>query len=276
MAPSDSDSGGPLRIVIVGSGRTGLRTARVLAAHDHDVVVVERRADRVERLTDEYVATVIHGDASRPSVLRQADLESTDVVAGLTDTTATNLAVCTIAKRTNPSVRTVMRTVRENGDEYEEFVDATFMPEEAGARSAASAIERGVRTLAGTVGDIEILEIAVTEDAPVAGRMLADVALPTGSLVVSGSDGDTIAGKETELLAGQSYILAVEPAVADEIVALFRRYAAGGAVAVDQVQGVGAGVRPPGLRKGVADGPAGPRSHSLRPVGRPKRSIISG
>ena len=222
MAPSDSDSGGPLRIVIVGSGRTGLRTARVLAEHDHDVVVVERRADRVERLTDEYVATVIHGDASRPSVLRQADLESTDVVAGLTDTTATNLAVCTIAKRTNPSVRTVMRTVRENGDEYEEFVDATFMPEEAGARSAASAIERGVRTLAGTVGDIEILEIAVTEDAPVAGRMLADVALPTGSLVVSGSDGDTIAGKETELLAGQSYILAVEPAVADEIVALFR------------------------------------------------------
>ena len=46
--------------------------------------------------------------------------------------------------------------------------------------------------------------------------------LPTGNLVVSGSDGDTIAGKGTELLAGRSYILAVEPAVADEVVALFR------------------------------------------------------
>ena len=213
---------GPLRIVVVGSGRTGLRTARLLAEHDHNVVVIERRDDRVEKIADEYVATVIKGDATRPSVLEQADLQNADVIAGLTDTTATNLAVCSIAKQRNPGIRTVMRTIHDDTGEYDEFVDATFMPEEAGAKIATSAIELGVQSLEGTVGDIEILNIEVSPGAPVAGRTLEEISLPHGSLVVSDADGDSIAKAETELLAGNSYIVAVERSVSDEIVGLFR------------------------------------------------------
>ena len=213
---------GSLRVVLVGSGRVGLRTARRLADHDHDVVVVERRADRVKEISDEYIATVIHGDATRPSVLRQAKLEQTDVVAGLTDTTATNLAACTIAKRTNPSVTTVMRTVHDDTGEYDELVDATIMPEEAGAGVVASAIETGVRTLEATIGDLEILEVEVAVGAPVAGQTLSEVALPEGSLVVSGANGDVTATADTELVAGRAYILAVEPSVSDEVMNLFR------------------------------------------------------
>lgn len=222
MPPDSIPADGPLRIVVVGSGRTGLRTARLLAEHDHNVVVIERRDDRVEKIADEYVATVIKGDATRPSILEQADLQSADVIAGLTDTTATNLAVCTIAKQRNPGIRTVMRTIHDDTGEYDEFVDATFMPEEAGAKIATSAIELGVQSLEGTVGDIEILRIEVSPGAPVAGRTLEEISLPHGSLVVSDADGDSIAKAETELLAGNSYIVAAERSVSDEIVGLFR------------------------------------------------------
>ncbi|MFA9518097.1 TrkA family potassium uptake protein [Halopenitus sp. H-Gu1] len=213
---------GPLRVVLVGSGRTGLRTARILATHDHDVVVVERRADQVQKIADEYVATVIEGDATRPSILEQADLQQADVIAGLTDTTATNLAACTIAKQRNPTIRTVMRTAHDDPNEYDEFVDETFVPEVAGAKVAASAVELGVQALEGTVGEIEILDIEVGPDTPVAGKTLEDVALPRGSLVVTGAGGDSIADAETELLAGQSYVLAVDPSVANEVINLFR------------------------------------------------------
>lgn len=215
-------SDGPLRVVLVGSGRTGLRTARILSEHNHDVVVVERRDEQVKTLENEFIATVIHGDATRPSVLRQAGLEDADVVAGLTDTVATNLAACTIAKQTNPSLRTVMRTVHDDGSEYNEFVDATFTPEKAGAGTAASAIETGVRTLKAAIGDLNILQITVGENAPVADRSLDAVSLPVGSLVVSGTDGESIAGPDTELIGGRQYIVAVEPAVSDEVVNLFR------------------------------------------------------
>jgi trk system potassium uptake protein TrkA len=49
-----------------------------------------------------------------------------------------------------------------------------------------------------------------------------DVALPRGSLVVSNDDGNRIAGSETVLEAGRSYVVAVEPDVADEVMNLMR------------------------------------------------------
>jgi len=213
---------GTLRTVIAGGGRVGSRTAQLLDDRGHDVVVIERDDDLIDALVDERVATIIEGDATRPSVLEQTDLERTDVLAALTADAGTNLAVCMAAERLAPDVRTVMRTERAAGDEYGRFVDDVVFPERAGARSAANAIERGVRALPDVTGSLEVMEVEVAEGAPVAGRSLAEVALPRGSLVVSDGDGDRIAGSETVLEAGRSYVVAVEPAVSDEVMNLMR------------------------------------------------------
>jgi trk system potassium uptake protein TrkA len=211
-----------LRVVVVGGGRVGGRTAELMDDRGHDVVVVEQDPERVEALSDEYIATVIQGDATRPSILEQAGLDRADAVAAMTGRTGVNLATCMVATRLEPGLQTVMRTDREVGDEYDEFVDAVTFPERAGARATANAIERDVRTLTEATGALDILEVRVAEGAPVAGRELADIALPRGSLVVSDAAGDTIAGPETVLEPGQSYVLAVAPDVADEVMNLMQ------------------------------------------------------
>jgi trk system potassium uptake protein TrkA len=211
-----------LRVVVAGGGRVGERTAELMDDRGHDVVVVEQDPERVEALSDEYIATVIQGDATRPSILEQAGLDRADAVAAMTGRTGVNLATCMVATRLEPGLQTVMRTDREVGDEYDEFVDAVTFPERAGARATANAIERDVRTLTEATGALDILEVRVAEGAPVAGRELADIALPRGSLVVSDAAGDTIAGPETVLEPGQSYVLAVAPDVADEVMNLMQ------------------------------------------------------
>lgn len=213
---------GQLRPLIVGGGRVGARAARLLADRGHDVVVVEADPAVAEAVSNDYVATVINGDATRPSILRQAGLDRVDVVAALTGMTGTNLAVCMAASRLAPDVETVMRADRRTDDEYDDFVDEVVFPEHAGARAAANAVERDVRALEDVTGEVEVVEVRVSERAPVAGKALTDVALPRGSLVVSDADGSRIAGSETELVAGRSYLLAVEPAVTDEVLNLFR------------------------------------------------------
>lgn len=211
-----------LRIVIVGGGRVGLQAARTLDNRGHDVVVVERDPVRSDQIADEYVATVIEGDATKPSVLKQTGLEKTDVLAALTADIGTNLATCLTAERYGSPIRTVMRRTDEETEQYVDLVDSTIFPERAGAQAAVNAVDPGVRALEDMVGDLEILVMEVTEDAPVAGRLLIDVALPEGSLVVSDSNGDTTAGAETVLEPGQSYVVATEPSVEDEVVRLFR------------------------------------------------------
>lgn len=210
------------RIVLAGGGRVGKRAATLLDERGHDVLVIEVDPDTVAELEEEHVATVISGDATRPRILAQAGLDRADAVAGLTGETGTNLAICMGAKHLQPDVQTVMRTEEEVGDEYAEMVDDVIFTEAAGARAAVNLIERDVQMLDSVTGDLDIMQIAVAEDAPVAGRTLEEISLPRGSLVVSGADGDETARSDTRLEVGRTYIVAVENAVSDEIVNLFQ------------------------------------------------------
>ncbi len=212
-----------MRVVIVGGGRVGLQTARLLVDRGHDALVVERDPGRCEFLADEYVATVVEGDGTEPSVLRQTALDRTDAFLALTASTDANLTACLLADRlADGRLRTVMRVVGADDAAYRELVDATVDPERAGGRMAANAVETDVRTLEDTAGDVEIAEITIREDAPVADRTLADVALPRGALVVSDVSAGTIAGPETTLVPGRTYVVAMVGDVADEVINLTR------------------------------------------------------
>src|SRR6056297_418085 len=214
---------GNLRVVIAGGGRVGFQTAELLGDHGHDVTIIERDDEVVTDIADEWVATVVEGDATNPDVIEQAGIERADVVAALTGEMGLNLAVCMAAKELSPGIRTVARIERATGESYLRFVDAVVFPERAGARLAANEIlGSDVQTLADVTGTLDIMLVRVEEGAPAAGKRLADVRLPRGALVVSDRNGERIAGPDTTLSPGHHYVVAVEPDVADEVMNLLR------------------------------------------------------
>jgi trk system potassium uptake protein TrkA len=214
---------GNLDVIVAGGGRVGFQTAELLADQGHDVTIVERDADVVDAIADEWVATVIHGEAANPDILEQADVEGADVVAGLTGDTGLNLAVCLTARELSADVRTVARLDRADGGGYTRFVDSVVFPERAGARVAANEIVGDdVRSLADVTGDLDVMQIRIAEGAPAVGRTLSEIRLPAGALVISDADGERIARPETELVAGRRYVVAVESDVADEVMNLLR------------------------------------------------------
>ena len=213
----------PRDIIIAGGGRVGFQTAELLAARDENVTIVEQDEERVEEIADAWIATVIRGDASDPDILEQAGVDGADTVAALTELTGLNLAVCLLADRLTDDIRTVARVDRETDGTYDRYVDAVVYPEAAGARAAANKTAgREVQSLAAVTGDVEILEISVAEGAPAAGRTLADVAFPAGTLVITGEDGNRIAKPDATLTPGRRYVVAVEPGVVDEVLQLMR------------------------------------------------------
>jgi|SRR6056297_580956 len=216
-----------LRIVIVGGQHVGYHAARHLSERGHDVVIVEKDRDRVEFLSDQYDATVIHGDGGRRSILEQAGLGRSDVVASLTGYGAmTNIGICTVARDIAPEVGTVARIDHGDRDEYAGLVDRVVYPEELAAHAATNEIvhvaEGGVRTIEAVTGDLALLELTVAADAPVAGRELRDVAFPRGAVVVAGRDSNQLPGPEMVLEPGLRYVVAVKADISDEVVRLLR------------------------------------------------------
>ncbi len=66
------------------------------------------------------------------------------------------------------------------------------------------------------------MNIRVAEGAPAAGKQLSEIRFPAGTLIVSDDDGNRIARPEMTLTPGSSYVVALEPDVADEVMNLMR------------------------------------------------------
>ncbi|RRJ32370.1 potassium channel family protein [Halocatena pleomorpha] len=184
-----------MRFVIVGGGRVGTRTARVLEAEDHDATILERRSERVDKLRKEGF-DVVQGDGSTEDDLLGLNLEGADGVAALTGDVTVNLITCLIAKAND--CRTVLRV---DNDKYEMLcrkygseIDMVIYPERLGAIAAKNALLGGnIRAIADIAKEIQLTEFTITEESPMRGYTLSELELPANAQVLGfGKAGESI------------------------------------------------------------------------------------
>ena len=184
-----------MRFVIVGAGRVGLRTARVLDESGHDVVLIDNDATKVERAEKEgYDA--IEGDGAMEETLGGADLDAADALGALTGDLNDNFVACMIAKE--HGCRTVMRIDEDYREEiyrtYAEDVDEVIYPERLGAIAAKNALLGGnIRAVADIAHNLQLVEFTVTEQSPIRGYTLSELELPSHStLMAFGKDDEPL------------------------------------------------------------------------------------
>ena len=176
-----------MRFVIIGAGRVGLRTARVLREEGHEVTIVERDANKAERARNDDFE-VIEGDGSQEDILMKADLESADAVGALTGDLNTNFAACMVAK--HYGCRTVLRIDEDYREDiyrkYASDVDEVVYPERLGAIGAKNALLGGnIRAIADIAQSLQVVELTITDDSPVKGYSISELSLPANARILA-------------------------------------------------------------------------------------------
>jgi trk system potassium uptake protein TrkA len=97
-----------VRVVIVGVGEVGFNTAQMLSREGHRVVAVEQDEALVEHASQQLDALVMQGNGASPKVLREAGIESSDLLVAVTSTDEVNIVACLAAKAQGVA-RTVAR-----------------------------------------------------------------------------------------------------------------------------------------------------------------------
>jgi trk system potassium uptake protein TrkA len=87
-----------MRVVIVGGGSLGERTARLLIERGHEVVVVERDPERAEAIGESLDCGVLHGDGTRPAVLAETDPARSGTLIASTGNSQTNLIASLVGR----------------------------------------------------------------------------------------------------------------------------------------------------------------------------------
>jgi trk system potassium uptake protein TrkA len=176
-----------MQFVIVGAGRVGLRTARVLSEEGHEVSVVEPDAAAIVDLADAPF-DVVSGDGSREAVLEDAGVAAADAIGALTGDLNANFVTCMIGKAHD--CRTVMRIDEDYREEiYREYaseVDEIIYPERLGAIAAKNALIGGnIRAVADIAQGLQVVELEVTDDSPTRGYTISEVSLPANSRLLA-------------------------------------------------------------------------------------------
>jgi trk system potassium uptake protein TrkA len=176
-----------MKFIIVGAGRVGMRTARVLKEEDHESVLIEPDATKVERLRNSGFE-VVQGDGSDEATLLEQDLETVDGIAALSEDLVVNFIACMIGKR--HGCRTVARVDNDDHEyvvgKYADSVDEVIYPERLGAIAAKNALVGGsVRAVADIAQNLQLLELTVTPGSPMRGYSLSELELPADARVLA-------------------------------------------------------------------------------------------
>ncbi|HUV10790.1 MAG TPA: TrkA family potassium uptake protein [Acidimicrobiia bacterium] len=179
-----------MRVAIAGAGAVGVYIANDLISAGHEVLLIEQEPEVQARATTVDGVEWFVGDACEVASLREAGLETCDVIVAATGDDEDNLVVSLLAK-TEFAVPRVIARVNEPRNEWlfnENWgVDLSVSTPHLITALVEEAVTVGrlVRILQFEGGQARLVEVTLADDAAVIDRSISDLELPRDSTLVA-------------------------------------------------------------------------------------------
>lgn len=173
-----------MRAVFMGGSPLTVMTAHRLLEEGREVVIIERDRARIDALTEELDAGFLHGDGSKPAILKEADPDQTDFLFCLTDHDQANIIASLVGR--SLGFKRVITKIEDPEFEHicmELGLDDTIIPTRTVARFLSDMCKgRDPLELSTMIkDDARVVSFVVHEDDAVP---VAQLDLPTGSRVM--------------------------------------------------------------------------------------------
>ena len=221
-------------VLIVGGGKVGLNLTRELIAKGHEVTLIEGDRSLYLRIEQELEHAVQYGDGTELWVLERAGIQRADLVVAVTGDDEDNILICQVAKEKYLCDRIIARC--NNPRNLQHFKLLGIVPAVSATDLILNLIEHEVpghglvHLLDLPDEQLEIIEVEVVKGAPAEGRMVSDLGLPDGSLVISvlpRGGGGFVPKADTVINVGDEVLIVLDPGLEEDITAQFAPNGAG-------------------------------------------------
>jgi trk system potassium uptake protein TrkA len=104
-----------VKIIIVGAGQVGFNIARKLSEESHDVVLIDKDPQKIERIADNLDVRAYLASGTSPQALKDSGIKEADMLVAATDSDEVNLISCLLARNLNPYM---LKVARVRNEEY--------------------------------------------------------------------------------------------------------------------------------------------------------------
>lgn len=174
-------------IIIVGGGKVGYFLSKALLGEGHEVLIIEKEAEKCERIKEELGSICVRGDGCETATLAEAGTNRCDMFIAVTDGDEDNLVACQVAKK----IFFVPRTIALVNNPKNEYVFKKLGIDVTVSSTAIilEHIEHEVPThplvhlFTLGKGELEIVEIRLPREGHAVGKRIKELQLPPGSVV---------------------------------------------------------------------------------------------
>jgi trk system potassium uptake protein TrkA len=170
-----------VKILILGAGQVGSTVAENLVSEANDITVVDTDATKLQTLQNRFDLRTLVGNASHPSVLRQAGLADADMLLAVTQSDEVNMVACKLAASLFNTPTRIARIRAADYLAHQEIfsndnfcVDFSICPEQILTDYIRKLIEfpEALQVLEFDDGKVSLVAVRAFEGGPLIGREL--------------------------------------------------------------------------------------------------------
>ena len=212
-----------MKVIIMGCGRVGSQTARILADDGHQVTVIDYDANALARLGTQFKGRTVKGVGFDRSVLIEAGIEHADAFAAASSEDNINIVAARIAHNIFHVPRVVARLFDPRRAEiYRRLGLITISSTTWGAERIRELLTHADLDTVMTFGRGEVAIITIDSPPHLAGRMVKHITMPgeTNVIAITRQGQAIMPTLGTEFRNGDVIHIAVHVSAMDRVEAL--------------------------------------------------------
>lgn len=173
-----------MKIIITGAGAVGYHIAKLMASESQDIYLIDENKERLDYVQSHIDVFAIHGDAKSISILREANIESCDLLIAVTASEETNLLVSILAKkfgakRTIARINNLELNEEQNLDLFHSLgIDTLISPVKLASEEIIRLVKNSVFTDDHEFedGKLNVFGISIDDTSPLKNKTIAESA----------------------------------------------------------------------------------------------------
>lgn len=173
-----------MKIIITGAGDVGYHLAKMLASEMQDIYVIDENEKRLNYVKSHIDIYPVHGDAKSFDVLKEAQVDTCDLLIAVTSSEETNLLVSILAKKygaktTIARVSTIENINAERMDMFHDLgIDTLISPDTLAAEEIVRLVKKSAFTdnIEFEDGKLTVFGIAIGDKSLIRGKTVKESA----------------------------------------------------------------------------------------------------
>ena len=171
-----------MRIVVVGDGKVGRSIVEHVSKEEHEIIIIDNNPTVVEQIVDTYDVLGIVGNGASYEIQKNARVDKADLLIATTSSDEVNILSCIVAKELGAKA-TVARVRNHDYNNQTNImmknlgINMIINPELQTANEIMNILNypEAISVESFAKGNVEMIEIYVNEDSPIAGMSLAAI-----------------------------------------------------------------------------------------------------